>query len=236
MLAPGGILSSVLANDKSVARAIWDSSGLFIVAGSTLCIVAALWFYKQRSYLAWSYGQICFHEAMKENDLHGLQKWFEDADSWAAWWPYGLGFTFLIAGFAEYLFAVTIYVAPPHWRSLSTHLHVVKVVCFWICLAIVTVVASLQWHVLRSYPFSDRYWKDFLSDLFRRTSKVKKPHEGVFTRLRSSEIHGVGVFAIADIPKGQYIFEPDDSETVLFIQRHKLFPKNCANYTRTFAF
>ncbi len=44
---------------------------------------------------------------------------------------------------------------------------------------------------------------------------MKKPHEGVFTRLRSSEIHGVGVFAIADIPKGQYIFEPDDSATVL---------------------
>jgi len=42
-----------------------------------------------------------------------------------------------------------------------------------------------------------------------------KPHEGVFTRLQFSPIHGVGVFAIADIPEGQYIFEPDDSETVL---------------------
>jgi SET domain-containing protein len=43
---------------------------------------------------------------------------------------------------------------------------------------------------------------------------MNKPHQGVYTRLQPSEIHGVGVFAIADIPKGQYIFEPDDSETV----------------------
>ncbi len=171
VLAPGGILSSVLASDKGVARAIWDSSGLFIVAGSTMCIVAALWFFKQRSDLAWFFGQICFHEAMKKSDLNGLRKWFECADSWAAWWPYSLGFTFLIAGFAEYLLAASIYVAPPHWCLLSAHLHVVKVVFFWICPAFAIVVAALQWHVLRSYPSSDHYWKDFSSDLFGRLRK-----------------------------------------------------------------
>lgn len=38
------------------------------------------------------------------------------------------------------------------------------------------------------------------------------PHEGVYTRLRPSPLAGVGVFAIKDIPKGTYIFEPDDEE------------------------
>jgi len=40
------------------------------------------------------------------------------------------------------------------------------------------------------------------------------PHDGVYTRLQSSPIHGVGVFAIQPIPAGTYIFEPDDDELV----------------------
>ena len=40
------------------------------------------------------------------------------------------------------------------------------------------------------------------------------PHDGVYSRLKPSSTHGVGVFAIRDIPKGTYIFEPDDDDTV----------------------
>ena len=43
---------------------------------------------------------------------------------------------------------------------------------------------------------------------------MNRPHDQVFTRLRPSPLHGVGVFAIAPIPMGEYIFEPDDDETV----------------------
>jgi len=44
--------------------------------------------------------------------------------------------------------------------------------------------------------------------------KKKLPHNGVFTRLRPSKIHGIGVFAIIDIPKGTYIFPYDNSKMV----------------------
>jgi SET domain-containing protein len=44
--------------------------------------------------------------------------------------------------------------------------------------------------------------------------KIDFPHNGVFTRLRPSPIHGVGVFAILDIPKGTYIFNGDNSKMV----------------------
>ncbi len=40
------------------------------------------------------------------------------------------------------------------------------------------------------------------------------PHEGVYTRLGCSNLHGVGVFAIRRIPKGTNPFETDDSECV----------------------
>jgi SET domain-containing protein len=46
----------------------------------------------------------------------------------------------------------------------------------------------------------------------------KMPHHGVYARLRPSRIHGVGVFAIKDIPKGTYIF-PEDNEELVWIHK-----------------
>jgi SET domain-containing protein len=40
------------------------------------------------------------------------------------------------------------------------------------------------------------------------------PHEGVYTRLKPSKIHGVGVIAIRDIPKGTSVFTEDDDDIV----------------------
>lgn len=42
----------------------------------------------------------------------------------------------------------------------------------------------------------------------------KLPHTGVYTRLRPSKIHGVGVFAIRKIKKGTNIFSGDDADLV----------------------
>jgi SET domain-containing protein len=40
------------------------------------------------------------------------------------------------------------------------------------------------------------------------------PHDGVYARIERSRAHGVGVFAIRDIPKGTNLFADDDSEFV----------------------
>ena len=42
----------------------------------------------------------------------------------------------------------------------------------------------------------------------------KLPHDGVYARIMPSKIHGVGVFAIQDIPKGTKLFQEDDSELI----------------------
>lgn len=47
----------------------------------------------------------------------------------------------------------------------------------------------------------------------------KMPHHEVYARLRPSRIHGVGVFAIKDIPKGTHIFSDDDEELVWIHKR-----------------
>ena len=41
---------------------------------------------------------------------------------------------------------------------------------------------------------------------------AKLPHTGVFVRLQPSPLHGIGVFAIRDIPKGKYVFRGDDEQ------------------------
>ena len=47
------------------------------------------------------------------------------------------------------------------------------------------------------------------------------PHERVYTRLKPSKIHGVGVFAIMDIPKGTYVFREDD-ESIVWVEKESL--------------
>ncbi|HXY09856.1 MAG TPA: SET domain-containing protein [Terriglobales bacterium] len=44
--------------------------------------------------------------------------------------------------------------------------------------------------------------------------KTRLPHVGVFVRLKPSRIHGIGVFAIKDIPKETCVFRGDNQETV----------------------
>lgn len=49
-----------------------------------------------------------------------------------------------------------------------------------------------------------------------RKPKTKEdlPHHKVYTRLRSSKIHGVGVFSITNIKKGTFLFYGDDEDMV----------------------
>lgn len=40
--------------------------------------------------------------------------------------------------------------------------------------------------------------------------KIRPPHYNVYTRLKPSKIHGVGVFAIRDIPANVPVFNPEE--------------------------
>jgi SET domain-containing protein len=46
----------------------------------------------------------------------------------------------------------------------------------------------------------------------------KPPHHGVFARLKPSAIHGVGVFAILNIPRGTFVFA-DEEEQIVWIDK-----------------
>ena len=42
------------------------------------------------------------------------------------------------------------------------------------------------------------------------------PHDKVYTRIKKSKIHGIGVFAIIDIPKSTFIFKNDESKIIWY--------------------
>jgi uncharacterized protein len=213
--APAGILN--LSLSKDVQEILWRPSHYFLVLGATLCIFAALLFYKQRSTLAWYYGQICLAEAITQKQACSgkLREWLRDADSWETWWPYCCGFTCFIAGFAEFLFALFFLLVPANWTLLHDHLRTTKYLAFWAAPLAILIIMPIQRFVRVRYKYSDDAWSDFRSHLFRYWArKPTPPHHGVYTRLKSSHTHGIGVFAITDIPEGTYVFEPDDTETV----------------------
>lgn len=51
--------------------------------------------------------------------------------------------------------------------------------------------------------------------------KNKLPHNNVWTRIRRSKIHGVGVFAIQAIPNRASIF-PDDDAPIVWVKKSKI--------------
>src|SRR5208282_4080551 len=181
-------LNLLLGTKDGAATYLWGSGKLFIVTGSTLCVLAALFFYKQRSRLAWYYGQVCLTEALDGNPLapRELRKLLQEADAWDTWIPYSWGFTALMTGFLFYLLAMFVtYAAPRFWPSFSDPHYKATREVVWGSLVVVgaTGTAILQRLVLTTQRFEEEPWASFWYDRIGR-SKKKLPHCGVFTRLR----------------------------------------------------
>jgi len=73
---------------------------------------------------------------------------------------------------------------------------------------------------LEPSPDKRRFWVRFFYKIrctinrFRGHTESILPHDNIYTRLQRSPIHGVGVFAIRDIPKETNVFGNDETEMV----------------------
>ena len=161
--APAGILNALLGDDKSGLKdRLWGAGPFFIVGGSVLCAIAALLFYRQRSRIAWYYGQMCLLESKNEDAgmSQKLREYMADIDSWAEWKSYSWGFDALVAGFVEYAAAVLLVLSKPYGGWFCT----LRTFGFTApCVA--SVLALLQWYVYNKYRFDDEYWCKFWSDV-----------------------------------------------------------------------
>jgi hypothetical protein len=93
-------------NPPPPLQIIWCHGAWYILIGSPLILGAAACFYKQRSNLAWYYGQISLTLAARTVTGTELHDCLRATDAWDTWVPYRSGFFLLWAGLAGYGAAV----------------------------------------------------------------------------------------------------------------------------------
>ena len=146
------------SSHSTLVQSIWDGSAALVIVATAAQLVAALFFYKQRSVLAWHYGQLCL--ALFSDGPHkhaSTRAQLDDADSWATWIAYRIAFASLCIGYAYYGVAVIATRFPALVTTLRHH----PVRTLWIPIGFATVCYLMEWMVLTAFAYEDRPWYAF---------------------------------------------------------------------------
>jgi hypothetical protein len=108
----------IVSAEKGFLRALWVAGQDHVIVGAATAVLAAFFFYLQRSHLAWYYGQIALAQSRGSSAPEPIEDWLTWADGWDTWVRYQTGFIMLTLSFASYAYAVTKTLSP---RSLSFH-------------------------------------------------------------------------------------------------------------------
>ncbi len=95
----GFVAEKLFYPDKDSLYKFWNNVTLLCFTGLSGFLIAALSFYRQRSLLAWYYGQLSLYKA--KGDDQEVTTLLEDSDAWYNWQWYQTGFGFLSVAFAE---------------------------------------------------------------------------------------------------------------------------------------
>ncbi|MGA2604263.1 MAG: hypothetical protein ABSG14_08545 [Verrucomicrobiia bacterium] len=114
---------------------LWSSGLWFLIWGSALMFGSAACFYRQRSRLAWYYGQIALELSLPGYTGRTVDEWLKKADSWDSWIPYQCGFWMCVSAVCEWgLAMLSVYVCEvEQWGSIAA-LVVVALLCGWLVL------------------------------------------------------------------------------------------------------
>jgi hypothetical protein len=148
------------AKDSTFLSTLWGNQANVWVVGSAALLVAALLFYRQRSHLAWYYGQITFAQVVAAKGNNSVEAWLKAADSWEAWLYYREGFVGLSLGFFQFSIAVV-----QHQLNCKYPLALTLLVPLAGCVSF----TLLQRLVLTRYRFHDHPWIDW-----RKRVKARK--------------------------------------------------------------
>jgi hypothetical protein len=99
MLTMGFVAEKLFFPDKDSAYKFWQTVNILCMLGLAGLLFAALSFYRQRSLLAWFYGQLSLYKA--KDDEAQVRKLLDDSDSWYNWQWYQTGFGSLTLAFLE---------------------------------------------------------------------------------------------------------------------------------------
>jgi hypothetical protein len=110
----GLILNASLGQQRGELQTVWQSGHWYLVTASFWMLLAALIFYRQRSLLAYYYGQIAL-SAVDQScaDYRNIESALKEANSWTTWFLYRVAFACTIVGFFNYGLALVSTVASP---------------------------------------------------------------------------------------------------------------------------
>jgi hypothetical protein len=159
-------------NDVEVGALIWRLGHWYFIGGSAWLLTATLFFYRQRSYLAWYYGQISLLIALPEDRewlvnrewLVSYKAWLKYADSWATWLHYRWAFAAATMGIGSYLLAILC--VEWQWLDTKTVLLIYLLGCAGILIAV-----WIHTFVLKTYQFEDRPWATTLRKMSGRIAR-----------------------------------------------------------------
>ena len=150
---------------------LWEAGRDHVLAGAALAVLAACFFYLQRSHLAWHYGQIALAQSLGIKSRYALKELLADADGCDSWTRYPAEFIVLTLSFASYAYAV-VETLDNCMRSFS------RWHTLWLPLIATVVVTVVRWCILVKYAQEDepfKAWCKYCRKLFfllRGPSKV----------------------------------------------------------------
>jgi len=135
--------------EKGFLNQIAAIGKLHVLAGAASALLAALFFYLQRSHLAWYYGQTTLAQARGASSPASVEDWLTWSDGWDGWLSYQTGFAVLTLSIFYYAYAV----AETLFQKLSTVSPLNSILLPFLA---VVVIESTRWYVLKAFPQEDR--------------------------------------------------------------------------------
>jgi hypothetical protein len=142
--------------DEKHLLTLWEQAKTPVVLSQVLLLAGALWFYRQRSHLAWCYGQIVLSLTSAADPFRDTTDWLHTTDAWSSWLHYRRGFGCLAL-------AVLYALAAALHKNLNGQ--------YWawhVGLAAYTGFAIVQTGVLNRFAHSNRPWRDAWAQLKRK--------------------------------------------------------------------
>jgi|GEM_PF-2790391 len=155
---PAVILERVASAEKNYLAELWASGSWYFMFASILMLIASGVFFKQRSVLAWYFGQVSLKMALPLHDTKQVNEWMKEADSWRAWIPYNIGFWLTFTAAAQYVIAV----GSVYSGAIRTHRTVAL-----IPVALFGAWGGVRFVLMMKYPYDDSPFRGCFNSLFK---------------------------------------------------------------------
>lgn len=135
---------------------VHDQQLTCVLLGCAAVLIAAGFFAKQRSDLAWLYGQISLSQELGTSAGWDTKGWYAEADSWTTWTPNRWAFTSLTIGILLYSYAIVAATVMP-FSQKWIEIPVAAWIAFQMC----------RFRIYKRYKYKDDPIREFLKQ-FRR--------------------------------------------------------------------